>query len=113
MMSLFLALIKGTSRFLEGLNRASGTDGSRLGKKSTNMKLLVSQKTIFIIISAERIVLVFFFFEDEMWCYSRLFYCFGVATVAPAFITSHKTGLITLSSMFLYAVKPVVHVFLC
>jgi hypothetical protein len=37
-----------------------------LGKKSTNMKLLVSQKTVFIILSAEGIVVAFFLFEDMM-----------------------------------------------
>jgi len=68
----FALIMKGTSQFLESLNRVRSTDGSPSEQKINHHEFPVSQKIVLIILSAEGIVLALFFFEDIMWCHSRL-----------------------------------------
>ena len=59
--SYFALIMKGTSQFLESLNRVRSTDGSPSGQKINHHDSPVSQKIALIILSAEGIVLAFFF----------------------------------------------------
>jgi len=59
--SHFAFIMKGTSQFLETLNRVRSTDVSPSGQKINHHESPVSQKIVLIILSAEGIVLAFFF----------------------------------------------------
>lgn len=57
----FALIMKGASQFLESLNRVRSTDVSPPGQKINYHESPVSQKIVLIILSAEGIVLAFFF----------------------------------------------------
>lgn len=93
----FALIVKGTSQCLESLNRVRSTDGSPSEQKINHHEFPVSQKIVLIILSVEGIVLAFFFFEDMMWCHSRLalFWSYNSDTTPCITVTMFRTSSLT------------------